>query len=192
MRTIYIKEIRSFLSSFIAYIVIVVFLVANGLFMWIFEDTNVLDFGYADMDTLFELSPWILMFLVSAITMRSFSEEKKVGTIETLTTKPLSDLAIIMGKFFAGFTLVLFSLIPTLIYFYSVYQLGEPVGNIDTGATFGSYLGLLMLGAVYVSIGIFASAITENQIVSFVVSLFVCFIFFEYKISPVSNLLSIL
>jgi ABC-2 type transport system permease protein len=110
--------------------------------------------------------------------MRSFSEEKKVGTIEILTTKPISDLAIIMGKFFAGFTLVLFSLIPTLIYFYSVYQLGETVGNIDTGATIGSYIGLLMLGAVYVAIGIFASAITENQIVSFVLSLFVCFIFY--------------
>lgn len=178
MRTIYIKEIRSFLSSFIAYIVIVVFLIANGLFMWVFEDTNVLDFGYANMDTLFELSPWILMFLVSAITMRSFSEEKKVGTIETLTTKPISDLSIILGKFFAGFTLVLFSLLPTIIYFYSIYQLGETIGNIDTGATLGSYLGLLMLGGVYVAIGIFASAITENQIVSFVLSLFVCFVFY--------------
>jgi ABC-2 type transport system permease protein len=178
MLTIYAKEIRSFLSSFIAYIVIVVFLIANGLFMWVFENTNVLDYGYANLDTLFELSPWIFMFLVSAITMRSFSEEKKVGTIETLTTKPLSDLSIIMGKYLAGFTLVLFSLLPTLIYYYSVYQLGETPGNIDTGATMGSYIGLLMLGGVYVAIGIFSSAVTENQIVSFVLSLFICFIFF--------------
>lgn len=178
MKTIFVKEIRSFLSSFIAYIVIVVFLIANGLFMWVFQDTNVLDNGYSNMDTLFELSPWIFMFLVSAITMRSFSEEKKVGTIETLTTKPISDLSIIMGKYFAGFTLVLFSILPTLIYFYSIYQLGETKGNIDVGATMGSYIGLLFLGGVYVAIGLFASAITENQIVAFVLSLFICFIFY--------------
>lgn len=178
MFSIYKKEIRSFLSSLIAYIVIVVFLTAIGLFMWVFPDTNVIDFGYASMDTLFFMAPWVFIFLVSAITMRSFSEEKSAGTIETLTTRPISDTAIILGKYFAGLTLVLFSIIPTLLYYYTIYQLGEPKGNIDTPAIVGSYIGLFFLGGSYVAIGLFSSAITDNQIVSFVVSMFLCFFFF--------------
>lgn len=183
MLTIFVKEIRSFLSSLIAYIAIGVFLVAIGLFMWVFKDTNVLDGGYANMDTLFFMGPWVFIFLISAITMRSFSEEKKAGTIETLTTAPMGDMAIILGKYFAGVMLVLFSLLPTLLYYYTIHKLGNPPGNIDTGAMWGSYLGLLMLGSAFVAIGIFASVITDNQIVSFIVSMFLCFIFymaFEY------------
>jgi len=148
MLTIFVKEIRSFLSSLIAYIAIGVFLLAIGLFMWVFKDTNVLDGGYANIDTLFYMGPWVFIFLISAITMRSFSEEKKAGTIETLTTAPISDMSIILGKYFAGVVLVLFSLIPTLLYYYTIHQLGYPEGNIDTGAMWGSYLGLLMLGSV--------------------------------------------
>lgn len=178
MLTIFVKEIRSFLSSLIAYIAIGVFLLAIGLFMWVFKDTNVLDGGYANIDTLFFMGPWVFIFLISAITMRSFSEEKKAGTIETLTTAPISDMAVILGKYFAGVVLVLFSLLPTLLYYYTIYQLGNPVGNIDTGAMWGSYLGLLMLGSAFVAIGIFASVITDNQIVSFIVSMFLCFIFY--------------
>lgn len=178
MLTIFVKEIRSFLSSLIAYIAIGVFLLAIGLFMWVFKDTNVLDGGYANIDTLFFMGPWVFIFLISAITMRSFSEEKKAGTIETLTTSPVSDLSIIFGKYFAGVVLVLFSLLPTLLYYYTIYQLGYPQGNIDTGAMWGSYLGLLMLGSTFVAIGIFASAVTENQIVSFIVSMFLCFVFY--------------
>ncbi len=178
MLTIFVKEIRSFLSSLIAYIAIGVFLLAIGLFMWVFKDTNVLDGGYANIDTLFYMGPWVFIFLISAITMRSFSEEKKAGTIETLTTAPISDMSIILGKYFAGVVLVLFSLIPTLLYYYTIHQLGYPEGNIDTGAMWGSYLGLLMLGSVFVAIGIFASVITDNQIVSFIISMFLCFVFY--------------
>lgn len=178
MLTVFVKEIRSFLSSLIAYIAIGVFLLAIGLFMWVFKDTNVLDGGYSNIDTLFFMGPWVFIFLISAITMRSFSEEKKAGTIETLTTAPVSDIAIILGKYFAGVVLVLFSLLPTLLYYYTIHQLGNPKGNIDTGAMWGSYLGLLMLGSVFVSIGIFASVITDNQIVSFIVSMFLCFVIY--------------
>lgn len=179
MLSILRKEIRSFLSSLIAIIVIVVFLIANGLFLWVFRETNILDNGYANIDPLFELAPVIFIFLISAITMRSFSEEKKAGTFETLTTKPVTDLSIIMGKYFAGLIIVLFSILPTLVYYYTVHKLAVPVGNVDTGALWGSYLGLLMLSAGYVSIGLFSSVITDNQIVSFIVSMFLCFFFYS-------------
>lgn len=179
MFVIYIKEIRSFLSSLIAYIVIITFLVAIGLFMWIFPDTNVLDLGYANLDPLFFIAPWVFMFLVSAITMRSFADEKRAGTIETLTTSPVSDLNIILGKFFAGVTLVLFSLIPTVVYYLSVRYLANPLGNIDSGAILGSYIGLLMVGSSFVAIGMFASSITDNQISAFIISTFLCFFFYS-------------
>lgn len=179
MFSIFKKEIRSFLSSLIAYVVMIVFLVAIGLFMWVLPDYNVFDTGYSDLNTLFTMAPWVFIFLISAITMRSFSEEKKSGTIEIITTKPVSDFSIILGKYFAGVMLVLFSLIPTLLYFYTVYQLGAPKGNIDVGATWGSYLGLLFLASCFVAIGIFASAITDNQIVSFIVSMFLCYCFYS-------------
>ncbi len=179
MLSILRKEIRSFLSSLIAYVVIIVFLIAISLFMWVLPNYNVFDMGYANMDTLFSMAPWVFIFLISAITMRSFSEEKKSGTIEILTTKPLSDMQIILGKYFAGVLLVLFSLIPTLLYFYTIYKLGLPVGNIDSGATWGSYLGLLFMASCFVSIGIFSSAITDNQIVSFIVSMFLCYVFYN-------------
>ena len=148
------KEIRSFLSSLIAYVVIIVFLIATGLFMWVLPDNNVFDMAYANLDTLFTLAPWLFLFLISAITMRTFSEEKKNGTIEILTTKPISDLKIILAKYFAGVVLVLFALIPSLIYFYTVYQLGAPTGNMDVGATWGSYIGLFFLASCFVSIGL--------------------------------------
>jgi ABC-2 type transport system permease protein len=138
MYTIYLREIRNFLSSLVAYIVMAVFLLITGLFLWIFPENNILDFGYANLDPLFFMAPWIFMFLVPAVTMRAFSEEKKTGTIELLFTKPLTDLEIILGKFFAGLSLVLLALAPTLLYYYSIYKLGDPVGNIDTGATIGS------------------------------------------------------
>lgn len=179
MLSILRKEIRSFLSSLIAIIVIVVFLIANGLFLWIFKETNILDTGYANIDPLFELAPIIFIFLISAITMRSFSEEKKTGTFETLTTKPVTDISIILGKYFAGLIIVIFSILPTLLYYYTVHTLSVPVGNVDTGALWGSYLGLLMLSAGYISIGLFASVITDNQIVSFIVSMFLCFFFYS-------------
>lgn len=178
MLQVFSKEFNSFLNSLIAYIVIGVFLTAIGLLMWIFPDTSVLDYGYADMDTLFQLGPYVFIFLVPAITMRSFAEEKKAGTIELLLTKPVSDWDIILGKFFANFSLVLFALLPTILYYFSISMLGNPPGNIDTPGIIGSYFGIAFLAAAFCSIGIFASSITSNQIVAFILAAFFCFLIF--------------
>ncbi len=176
MYVLFKKEIASFLSSLIAYIAIVVFLLVLGLFVWVFPDTSVLDYGFASMDTFFYTAPWIFLFLIPAITMRSFSEENKTGTIELLVTRPLSELQIVLGKYFAGVCLALFTLLPTIVYYYSIYQLGSTPGNIDSAAVLGSYIGLLFLAASLVSIGIFTSAISDNQIVAFILAVFISFI----------------
>ncbi len=171
MFTLFKKEISNFLNSLLGYIVIIVFLLANGLFLWVFPiESNIPDFGYANLDGLFALAPFVFLFLIPAITMRFFAEEKKSGTLEMLMTKPLTELQVIMAKYFAGLTLVLISLIPTLIYYFSVYQLGFPKGNIDTGGMWGSYIGLFFLGASFVAIGLFASSLTDNQIISFILA----------------------
>ncbi|TAE19155.1 MAG: gliding motility-associated ABC transporter permease subunit GldF [Bacteroidetes bacterium] len=179
MFAIFKKELRSFLSSLIAYMVIVVFLTGIGTFMWVFPAYNVLDYGFADMETLFMLGPYIFLFLIPAITMRTFAEEKKAGTIEFLFTKPVSDWDIILGKYLSAFVLVVFALLPTLFYYYAVYQLGNPVGNIDSAGTFASYIGLVLLGAVFTAVGMFASSLTENQIVAFILALFFCFVLYQ-------------
>lgn len=172
------KEIRSFLSSLIGYIVILVFLLILNLFLWVFPgDFNILDAGYSSIDSLFVIAPWVFMFLIPAVTMRLFADERKSGTIELLLTRPLTDLQIILSKYFAGLLLVIFALLPTLVYYFSVSHLGNPQGNIDTGGMWGSYFGLLFLAAAFVSIGVFASSISENQIISFIVAVFFCFIF---------------
>lgn len=176
---IFSKEFNGFLNSLIAYMVIGVFLTAIGLLIWVFPETSVLDYGYADLDTLFSTGPYVLIFLVPAITMKSFAEEKKLGTLELLLTKPLTDWQIILGKFLAAFALVLVSLIPTLICYYSIYRLGSPVGNIDTPGVIGSYLGLALLGGVFCSVGILASSLTTNQIVAFIMAAFFCFILYS-------------
>jgi ABC-2 type transport system permease protein len=175
MFTLLKKEVRGFLSSLIGYIVITVFLLINGLFLWVFaSDFNILDFGFASLEGLFMMAPFVFLFLIPAITMRSFADEHRSGTIEFLLTKPITDLQIILAKYFAGVILVVFSLLPTLVYFYSVYQLGMPKGNIDTGGMWGSYIGLLFLGAAFVSIGLFASSLSDNTIVSFIIAVFMC------------------
>lgn len=180
MITLLIKEIRSFLSSLIGYIAIGVFITGIGTFMWLVPTesagSNVLENGFANIDPLFILAPWVYLFLIPAITMRSFSEEKKTGTIELLLTRPLTELQIVLAKYFAGVVLVIVSLLPTLIYYYSVHQLGSPKGNIDTGGMWGSYFGLLFLGAGFVAVGTFASAISENQVIAFIMALLLCFI----------------
>ena len=177
------KEINSFLGSLIGYVVIAVFLTSMGLFLWVFpNDMNVLNGGYASLNTLFLIAPWVFMFLIPAITMRLFADEKRSGTLELLLTKPLPELQLILGKYFASIVLILISLIPTLVYYYSVYQLGSPIGNIDSGATWGSLIGLLFLGSAFAAIGLFASSLTENQIVSFITAVFlsfICFVGFE-------------
>lgn len=179
MYNIFRKEITSFLSSITGYIVMGVFLTITGLFVWVFPETNILDFGYANLDPLFITAPWVFMFLVPAITMKFLSEEKKSGTLEILATKPVSDFKIILGKYLAGLVLLLFSLTPTLIYYLSVYELGIDKGNIDSGATWGSYLGLVFLGSTFLAIGIFSSSITENQIVAFITAVCLCFFFYS-------------
>jgi ABC-2 type transport system permease protein len=173
------KEVAGFLNSLIAYIVISVFLTGIGLLMWVFPQTNVLDYGFADMETLFGLAPYVFMFLIPAICMRLFAEEKKAGTMELLFTRPLRDMEVILGKYFAGVFLVLFSLLPTLIYYYSVYQLGNPKGNLDTAGIMGSYVGLLLLGSFFTALGVLASSLTENQVVAFILGAFLCFISYD-------------
>lgn len=178
MKEIFFKEVNSFLSSLIAYIVLSVFLIGVGLLVWVFPETSVLAYGYADLETLFSFGPYVLLFLIPAITMRMFAEEKKGGTMELLYTRPLTDWQIILGKYFSGIFLLLLALLPTLLYYFSVSELGNPEGNIDTAAFAGSFLGLFLLGAVFSAIGVFASSITENQIVAFLVALFLCFLLY--------------
>jgi ABC-2 type transport system permease protein len=179
MFALFKKEIAIFFSSLTGYLVVTVFLLVNGLFLWVVPgEMNILYGGYASLESLFYLAPWIYLFLVPAVTMRLIADEKRSGTMELLLTRPLSELQIVMGKYLAGITLVIISILPTLIYFVSVYQLGNPVGNIDTGATWGSYIGLFFLAAVYVSIGVFASSLTENQIVAFILAMALCFVFY--------------
>lgn len=179
MRALFLKELGTFFNSFIGYLVVGIFLLINGLILWILPSQfNILEAGYSNIESLFILAPWIFLFLVPAVTMRLFSDEKKSGTIEFIFTKPISDLNIILAKYFAGLSIVIIALLPTLIYFISVYVLGNPVGNIDTGGTWGSYIGLFFLSAVYVAIGLFASSITENQIISFLLGMILSLIVF--------------
>lgn len=181
------KEFNSFFASPIAYLVIGVFLLINGLFLWIFKDDfNILNAGFADLNPFFFLSPWLFLFLIPAITMKSFADELNSGTIELLKTKPVSDWQIIMGKFWASLLLVVVALIPTLTYVYTIYQLGKPTGNIDFGSTIGSYMGLLFLAATYTAVGLFTSTLSKNQIVAFIVAVFITF-FLYYGFDAISN-----
>ncbi len=178
MLAILAKELNSFFSSLVGYVVIIIFLTGVGLFMWVFPETEVLNYGFATMETLFSMTPFVYLFLIPAITMRTFAEERKSGTMELLLTRPLTDLQLILGKYLASWVLVLFSLLPTLIYYYTIVELGSPQGNIDTAAVIGSYIGLILLGGVFTSIGIFASIITDNQVVAFILAVFFCFILY--------------
>jgi len=184
------KEITTYLSSLVAYVTIGVFLLVLGLFLWVFPDSSILDYGYAGLDSLFSTAPYLFMFLIPAITMRSLAEERKEGTFELLITRPLTHLQIVLGKYLAAVVIVLFALVPTLVYYYSVYILGIPQGNIDSGAAIGSYIGLFLLGASFAAIGLFASAITKNQIIAFTVSVFICFFFYS-GFDSLSGLLSL-
>ena len=173
------KEINSFFASPIGYLVIAVFLLLNGLFLWLFKgDFNILDNGFADLSSFFLISPWIFIFLIPAVTMRSFSDEKKQGTIELLLTKPISSLQIVLGKYFGALILVIIAIIPTLLYVYTISKLGNPEGNLDLGSITGSYFGLIFLAMSYCAIGIFASTLSDNQIVAFIIAVFLCFFFY--------------
>jgi ABC-2 type transport system permease protein len=179
MKSILLREINSFFGSPIGYLVIALFLLFNGLFLWVFNgDYNLLNSGFADMTPFFTLAPWVLLFLIPAVTMRSFSDEKKQGTLELLLTRPISIWDIVLGKFFGAICLIVLAILPTLLYVYVLYMLGYPVGNIDLGSTLGSYFGLLFLVAAYTAIGICTSTLTENQIVAFILSVCICFLFY--------------
>ncbi len=179
MFAIFRKEISGFFSSFTGYIVIIVFLLINSLFMWVFPgEWNIFDNGYAGLDTLFFLSPWVFLFLVPAVTMKMISEEKRLGTMELIYSRPVTERGIIWGKYVAAVTLVLLALLPGIIYYVSVYMLGEPPGNLDKGGTLGAFIGLFFLASVYASAGIFASSVTDNQVVAFILAVLICFFLF--------------
>jgi ABC-2 type transport system permease protein len=172
------KEFRQFFSSLTGYIAIVVFLLLNGLFLFVFPDTNILDFGYATLDKFFELSPWILLLLIPAITMRSFADEFKGGTFEILQTRPLRRWQVVGGKYTGSLLVVIIALVPTIIYAISVEKLSA-LGGIDTGGTIGSYIGLIFLAAVFVAIGVCCSSFTGNAVVAFIAGAFVCFLLYS-------------
>ena len=196
MKSIVLREIKSFFGSPIGYLVIAIFLIINGLFLWVFEgEYNILNTGFADLTPFFTLAPWILIFLIPAVTMRSFSDEKKQGTLELLLTKPLSIWQIVNGKFLGSLLLIVMAIIPTFIYVAIISILGIPEGNLDMGSTIGSYFGLLFLIAAYSAIGIFTSTLSDNQIVAFIIAVFLCFFFyfgFEGLASVVPNVSSII
>jgi len=184
------KELRTFFSNSTGYIVIGVFLLLTGLFLWVIPgEYNIIDAGYANVDGLFYLAPWLFLFLCPAVSMRLFAEEKQAGTWELLITKPLSRLQIVFGKYLAGWLLVSIALIPTLIYYFTVSYLAEPVGNIDSGAFWGSFIGLFLLASVYVAIGTFASSLSKNQLIAFIIALFLCF-FFYYGFDVIASFFS--
>jgi ABC-2 type transport system permease protein len=179
MFAIFRKEITGFFSSLTGYIVIIVFLLVNSLFMWVFPgEWNILDSGYASLDTLFFLSPWIFLFLVPAVTMKMIAEEKRLGTLELIYSKPVTERGIIYGKYLASVALVLLALLPGVIYYISVYLLGESPGNLDKGGTLGAFLGLFFLAAVYASAGLFASSLTDNQVIAFIIAVLISFFLF--------------
>jgi len=179
MLAIFKRELTSFFASPIGYLVIGMFLILNGLFLWIFKGQfNIFDYGFADLSKFFLLAPWVFLFLIPAITMRSFSEERKLGTLELLFIKPLSVWQTVIGKFLGTFTLALVAIVPTLLYVLSISSLGITEGNVDIGLIWGSYFGLFFLVAAYTAMGLFASSITNNQIVAFLVAVLLCFAFY--------------
>ena len=187
MYSIFKKEINTFFSTLIGYLVVGQFLFYLGAVMFIFPDSSLLNFGYATLDQLFSFAPQIFIFLIPAISMSSFAKEQESRTIELLATQPLSDWKIILGKFFANLALVVFALIPTVLYYYTVYQLGSPKGNLDSGAILASYFGLVFLAAAFTAIGVFASTLTKDQIVAFILATFLCVVFY-YGFNLISTL----
>lgn len=179
MIAIFKKEINGFFSSLTGYIVIIVFLVVNSLFMWAFPgEWNIFDSGYAGLDTIFFLSPWLFLFLVPAVTMRMIAEEKRLGTIELIYSRPITERELIWGKYLASVALVLMALLPGIIYYISVWSLGEPPGNLDKGGIIGAFIGLFFLASVYASVGIYASSLTDNQVIAFILTVLICFILY--------------
>jgi ABC-2 type transport system permease protein len=178
MKSLYLKEINAFFGSLTGYLILALFLVALGLIVWVFPESSVLDYGFADLEALFSYTPYVFTFLIPALSMRAISEERKTGTWELLRTSPLSLIQIISAKYLALVTLVFLAVLPTLLYAYSIVQLGEPVGNLDLAGFFGSWIGLLMIGATFAAVGLFASSLTSQQVVAFVLGVFLCFVLY--------------
>jgi ABC-2 type transport system permease protein len=175
------KEISSFFSSLSGLIAVLVFLVATGLILWVFpgSEINILENGYASLEGFFVIAPWLFLFLIPAVTMRMFAEEQKSGTIELLLSKPLTDLQLVTAKYAASVILVICALVPTLVYFSSVYYLASPKGNVDIAGITGSYIGLLFLCSGFVSIGIFCSLLSSSQVISFILAVILSFFFYS-------------
>jgi ABC-2 type transport system permease protein len=171
------KELAQFFSNLTGYIAIILFLVVNGIFLFTLTDSSIIDYGYASLDKFFELAPWVLLFLVPAITMRSFSDEFKSGTFETLRTRPLTSLQIVLGKYLAVLIVILFVIVPTFIYIITIKALSA-TGTIDGSGTAASYLGLFLLAAVFAAVSLCCGSFTSNAVVSFLVSVFVCIILY--------------
>lgn len=180
MKSIFIRELQNFFSSLTGYVIAILFLVLTGLFLWVLPgNTNILDSGYASLEPLFYIAPWLFLFLVPAATMRMFADEKKSGTIELILTRPISDTAMVLGKFFTSVVLVAIVIIPAFIFVYSVSSLGNPAGNLDWAATWGSFIGLFFLASAYAALGLFASSLTDNIIVAFLSAVALCFLFYD-------------
>jgi ABC-2 type transport system permease protein len=180
------KEISHFFSNLTGYIAIILFLLINGIFLFVLQDSSIFEYGYASLDKFFELSPWILLFLVPAIAMRALSDEFKTGTYEILKTKPLSAWQIAGGKYVSILLVMLFVIIPTLIYIFTIKALSNS-GSIDGGGIAGSYLGLILLAAVFAAISLCCSSFTQNAVLSFLVSCFACLILY-FGFSAISKL----
>lgn len=178
MLSLYLKEVNAFFNNLSGYLILSVFLISLGLVVWVFPDTSVLDYGFSDLEPLFIYTPYIFTFLIPAITMKMIAEEKRSGTWEILLTSPLGSTQIILAKYFAALTLIIVALLPTLVYYFSVVQLGDPVGNIDHAGFFGSWIGLVFIGAVFASIGLMCSALTSHQIVAFIMGVFIIFLMY--------------
>lgn len=190
MISIFFKELSGFFTSMVAYMTMAAFLLVSGLFLWVFPESSILDYGYAGLDSFFNIAPYLFIFLIPAISMRSLAEEKKDGTFELLATRPLSDWDIVLGKFFACLAIVMITLVPTLIYYFSVYQLGITKGNIDTGAVIGSYIGLVLLASAFTAIGLFTSSLGKNQIIAFTLAVVLSYFSFS-GFDSISSIISL-
>ena len=175
----YKKELTYYFSTPIAYIVIGLYLLAISLFLWVIPGQwNIIDSGYAQVDGLFQLSPWLFMLLCPALTMRLFSEERQSGLFDLLRTKPISLTRIVLGKYFAAWTLVLIGLLPCFIHYFVVAYMAEPIGNLDSGAFMGSFLGLILLSGTFMAIGLLCATFSKSQIVCFICGALACFVLY--------------
>lgn len=186
MSSIIRKELHQFFSSLTGYITLILFLVVNALYLFVLKDSNIFDFGYATLINFFELAPWIFIFLIPAVSMRSFSDEFKTGTFETLKTRPLTNWQIVGGKFLATVVVIFIALVPTFLYVFTIHSLSS-TGSIDSGGIAGSYTGLFFLASVFAAISTWCSSMTSNAVIAFLISAFFCIVLY-FGFSAISKL----